>query len=66
MTGYRTFIEIRNELKFLDVKVFLAHPSDPVYDSLQRAKRIGEPLPFEVFSTIHDAVLYAQQSKIDC
>lgn len=63
MSGYRTFIEIRNEMKLLDVKTYLAHASDPVYDSLQKAMNIKMP-PFEVFSTVHDAVLFAQ-SKID-
>lgn len=63
MTGYRTFIEIRNEMKLLDIKTFLAHASDPVYDSIKKAAKIGEP-SFEMFSTVHDAVLYAQ-SKIE-
>jgi solute carrier family 26, other len=63
MSGYRTFIEIRNEMKLLDVKTFLANASDPVYDSIERAIKIGSP-SFIIFSTVHDAVLYAQ-SKIE-
>lgn len=63
MSGYRTFIEIRNEMKLLDIKTFLAHASDPVYDSIKKAAKIGEP-SFEMFSTVHDAVLFAQ-SKME-
>lgn len=63
MSGYRTFLEIRNEMKLLDIKTFLANASDPVYDSIKKATKNGLP-SFEVFSSVHDAVLYAQ-SKIE-
>ncbi|CRK91410.1 CLUMA_CG005083, isoform A [Clunio marinus] len=57
--GCKTFSEIKNELKLLDVKLYLAHPSDCVYDSLIHASQLGEP-NFDCFATVHDAVLYAQ------
>lgn len=56
LSGYRTFLEIRDELKLLDTKVFLANASDCVYDILMKAVEIGEPL-IECYSTLHDAVL---------
>jgi solute carrier family 26, other len=57
--GCKTFSEIKNELKLLDVKFYLAGASDCVYDSLVHASQLGEPA-FECFTTVHDAVLYAQ------
>lgn len=57
--GCKTFTEIKNEMKLLDVKLFLASASDCVYDSLVHASQLGEPI-FECFTTVHDAVLYAQ------
>jgi solute carrier family 26, other len=62
MSGYRTFIEICNEMKLLDVKTFLANASDPVFDSIERAIKIGSP-SFIIFSSVHDAVLYAQSKN---
>ncbi|KAG5684088.1 hypothetical protein PVAND_013337 [Polypedilum vanderplanki] len=59
MSGYRTFLEIRNEMKLIDVRVYLANASDCVYDSLVRAVNLGYP-SFELFSSVHDAVLFAQ------
>lgn len=58
-SGCKTFTEIKNEMKLLDVKFFLASASDCVYDSLVHASTLGEPT-FECFMTVHDAVLYAQ------
>jgi solute carrier family 26, other len=57
--GCKTFTEIKNEMKLLCVKFYLASASDCVYDSLVHASTLGEPI-FECFSTVHDAVLYAQ------
>lgn len=59
ISGCKTFTEIKNEMKLLDVKFYLASASDCVYDSLVHASQLGEPM-FECFSTVHDAVLYAQ------
>lgn len=58
-SGCKTFSEIKNEMKILGVKMYLASASDCVYDSLVHASQLGEPA-FECFTTIHDAVLYAQ------
>ncbi|KAG5684094.1 hypothetical protein PVAND_013343 [Polypedilum vanderplanki] len=58
MSGYRTFLEIRSEMKLIDVKVYLANASDCVYDSLTRATDLGHP-SLECFSSVHDAVLFA-------
>lgn len=63
MSGYRTFIEIKNEMSIVGVNVYLANASDCVYDSLTHAAVLGHP-PFECFSTVHDATLYAL-SKIE-
>lgn len=56
MSGYRTFIEIRDELKLLDTKVLLAGASDCVYDIIMKATTIGES-SIDCFPTLHDAVL---------
>lgn len=58
-SGCKTFTEIKNEMKLLGVKLYLAAASDCVYDSLVHASQLGEA-SFECFSTVHDAVLYAQ------
>lgn len=57
--GCKTFTEIKKEMKLLGVKFFLASASDCVYDSIVHAMQLGEP-SFDCFSTVHDAVLYAQ------
>jgi solute carrier family 26, other len=57
--GCKTFSEIRNEIKQLGVKFYLAQASDCVYDSIVHASTLGEAA-LECFSTVHDAVLYAQ------
>lgn len=63
--GCKTFSEIKNEMKILGVKLYLASASDCVYDSLVHASQLGEA-SFECFSTVHDAVLYAQgKTSID-
>jgi solute carrier family 26, other len=59
-SGCKMLAEIKNNLKIIGVKCFLANASDCVYDSLVHASQIGEP-SFEVFSTVHDAVLFAQK-----
>lgn len=58
-SGWKTFTEIKNEMKLLGVKFNLASASDCVYDSLVHATTLGEP-SFECFSTVHDAVLFSQ------
>lgn len=58
-SGCKTFTEIKNEMKLLGVKFYLASASDCVYDSIVHAMQLGEPA-FECFSTVHDAVLYSQ------
>jgi solute carrier family 26 protein len=63
MSGYRTFVEIRNEMKLIDVKVYLANASDCVYDSLVRAESLKLPT-FEIFASIHDCILYIE-GKLD-
>ena len=57
--GCKTLSEIKNEMKLLGVNFLLASASDCVYDSLVHASQLGEPT-FECFSTVHDAVLFAQ------
>jgi len=62
--GCKTFTEIKNELKLLDVKFLLAAPNDCIYDALLHSSELGSQ-PFECFSTIHDAVLFAQDKTVD-
>lgn len=60
-SGCKMLAEVKNSLKLIEVKCFLANASDCVYDSLVHASQIvGEP-SFEIFSTVHDAVLFAQK-----
>ncbi|KAL7032280.1 hypothetical protein ACKWTF_007277 [Chironomus riparius] len=58
MSGYRTLLEIKNEMKLLSVSIYLANPSSCVYDLFDRAHKLKEE-SFECFPTIHDAVLYS-------
>lgn len=61
-SGCRTFTEIKNEMKLLDVKFLLAGASDCVYDALIHASELGEPT-VDLFSSVHDAVIYSQERK---
>lgn len=58
-SGCKTFTEIQSEMKLLGVKFFLASPNDCVFDALIHSSALGEGT-FQVFATIHDAVLYSQ------
>jgi solute carrier family 26 protein len=60
--GYRTLLEVRNELKAMDVRVMLAGASDVVYDSIERAVRLGEG-EMDVFPTVYDAVLFCEKKN---
>ncbi|XP_035788461.1 prestin-like [Anopheles albimanus] len=51
--------EIKTQLEKINVALLLAAPADCVYDALLHAEAIGEG-GFNIFPTIHDAVLYAQ------
>lgn len=62
MSGYRTILEIKDELKLLDVKVLLAAASDCVYDVLVKASNIGES-EIDCYSTLHDAVLLSSNKN---
>lgn len=53
--------EIKTQLEKINVALLLAAPADCVYDALLHAEAIGEG-GFNIFPTIHDAVLYAQGS----
>lgn len=58
--GYRTLLEIKNDLKVMDVNLLLASANDVVYSSIERALNIGEE-EIEIFPTIHDAVLFSEK-----
>ena len=58
--GYKKLTEIKKELKLMQLQVFLAVTSDVVYDSINKAVNLGE-LEFEIFPTVHDAVLYIKK-----
>lgn len=60
MSGYRTLIEIKNEMKLLGVTTFVAKPSSCVYDLLKKAVKLKEQ-PIECFPTVHDAVLFSNE-----
>ena len=57
--------EIQKEVHFLGITTLIAGPSDRVFDALRHASDIGEG-EFEIFPSVHDAVLYSQSpGKLD-
>lgn len=58
VAGCGVLNDIRNDMKLLDVRVFIASPCDKVYNSLIHFVTLGEQ-SFEIFPTLHDAVLYS-------
>lgn len=58
VAGCGVLNDIRNDLALLDVRVFIANPCDKVCDSLIHFVTLGEK-SFEIFPTIHDAVVYS-------
>lgn len=58
VAGCGVLNDIRNDMKLLDVRVFIASPCDKVYNSLIHFVTLGEE-SFEIFPTLHDAVLYS-------
>lgn len=63
ISGCNVFTEIQSEMKLIGVKFALASPNDCVYDALLHCSAIGEGT-FQIFATIHDAVLYSS-GKLD-
>lgn len=62
MAGCTVLTEIAKEIKILSVRLFIAAPSDRVYDTLVQSMTMGEG-PFDIFPTLHDAVLYAEACR---
>ncbi|KAL5290573.1 SLC26A2 family protein [Megaselia abdita] len=58
VAGCGVLNDVRNDMKLLDVRVFIACPCDKVYNSLIHFVALGDE-PFEIFPTLHDAVLYS-------
>lgn len=58
IAGCRTLTEIKNEVSIFGVRVFIAGAADRVYDTIVHSMALGEG-PFEVFPTLHDAVVYS-------
>lgn len=54
--GCQTFSEIKQEMRAINVKFYLASPNDCVYDALLKSAALGEAT-FQIFSSLHDAVL---------
>ena len=63
-SGCQTFSEIRHEMTILDVNFFIASPNDRVYDALLHSSALGDR-PFQIFSSVHDAVLHSKFSFDD-
>lgn len=59
----KTLSEIQHEMKLIGISFLMAQPSDRVYDAIRHSVFLGEG-PFEVLTTVHDAVILAQ-SRID-
>lgn len=55
--GCETLGELQKELEILGATLYLAAPGDGVFDMLRRSQELGEG-PFNIFPTIHDAVLH--------
>lgn len=62
MAGCRSLSEIKKEMGLLGVRIFIACPTDRVYDAIVRSTSLGEG-PFEVFATLEDAVVYANACR---
>lgn len=60
--GYKSLVEIKKDLKIMEMEVFLANASDVVYNAIVKAVQLGE-VEFDIFPTIHDAILYAKTIK---
>uniref|UniRef100_A0A182MFW5 STAS domain-containing protein n=1 Tax=Anopheles culicifacies TaxID=139723 RepID=A0A182MFW5_9DIPT len=58
----KMFTEVKTNLEQLSITLLLATPADCVYDALLHAESIGEG-GFNIFPTIHDAVIYAQGNE---
>lgn len=63
VAGCRTLSDIKQELEKRGVCMFIATPTDRVYDCLVHSMVLGEG-PFEIFPTLHDAVEYANACRI--
>ena len=59
--GCKTINEIKQEMKTLDVQLFLCSPNDCVYDALLKSAVLGATT-FQIFSSLHDAVLQSEVS----
>jgi len=62
IAGCHVLTEIKKDMVNRDVALYLAAPSDRVYDCLVHSMALGEG-PFEVFTTLHDAVEYANAAR---
>lgn len=60
-SGVKTLRQLKSDYSQLDVEMYIAGCSGPVFETLVRCdKWEGKDSKFMVFPTIHDAVLYAQ------
>lgn len=62
VAGSRLLSDIRNEFEKRSIHVFIAAPTDRVYDCLVHSIALGEG-PWEIFPTLHDAVEYANACR---
>lgn len=61
--GCRLLTEIMIELRHHGIRMFIANPSDRVFDALMHSTALGEG-PFEMFPTLHDAVLHSNACRM--
>lgn len=62
VAGCRLLSDIKKELEKRGIRIFIASPSDRVYDTLVHSMALGDG-PFEIFPTLHDAVEYANACR---
>ncbi|KAM7354769.1 solute carrier family 26 member prestin isoform 2-T24 [Cochliomyia hominivorax] len=62
VAGCRLVSDIKKDLEKRNIRLFIASPSDRVYDTLVHSMALGDG-PFEIFPTLHDAVEYANACR---
>ncbi|XP_023298753.1 solute carrier family 26 member 6 [Lucilia cuprina] len=62
VAGCKLISDIKKELEKRSIRMFIASPSDRVYDTLVHSMALGDG-PFEIFPTLHDAVEYANACR---
>ena len=62
IAGCRLLSDVKKDLEKRTMRMFIASPSDKVYDALVHSMALGDG-PFEIFPTLHDAVEYSNACR---